>query len=296
MIPVTLRQFEVFAETARSGSLTKAASKLNMTQAAASMALKELESALGRELFTRAGRGLVLNASGDEALPFAERALAEAQELVEAMRDDNCGPHGKLAIGCSTTIANYDLPLRLKEMAGELPGIEVAMRVGNTLEMAKLLRSGEIDFGIVEGKVALPDIVEENWLRDELSIVAGPSHPLAKWRKPTLKKIAESVWFVREEGSGTRDCVETTLASKGLRLLITHEIGHTEAIKRMVEAGLGISCLSRMAVAREIDSGLLVQVKAPLRFERWFNIITVKGRHQSRAAKAMIEWLRDEKS
>ena len=295
MIPVTLRQFEVFVETARSGNITKAAAKLNMTQAAASMALKELESALGRELFTRAGRRIVINPSGYEALPFTERALSEAQDLVEAMREDNCGPHGTLPIGCSTTIANYDLPLRLKEMQEELPGIEVSMRVGNTIEMAKLLRSGEIEFGIVEGQVGWHDIDEENWMRDELSVIASPSHPLSHIKKPTLKQVTESAWFVREIGSGTRDCVEATLAAKGLRLQDTHEIGHTEAIKRMVEAGLGISCLSRMAVAREISTGIIVQIKAPLRFERWFNIITARGRHQSRAAKAMIEWLREEK-
>lgn len=289
---ITLRQLDVFTEIARRGHLTAAAERLFMTQSAASMALKELEKALAGPLFNRIGRGLVLNDRGRILLPKAEAVLHGAHELVELAREDRATPTGTLRLGCSTTIASYDLPERIKAFHDRSPDAEIVLQVGNTEDIANSLRAGDIDLGLIEGNLAEHDLDEEDWLRDELVIIASPNHPLAKRKRVTRAGLAKELWIMREVGSGTLSTVTTALAKGDIPLRHVHRIGHTEAIKRAVEAGMGISALSRIAVEREVASGRLVILATPVAMVRWFRIITCPGRYQSRLLRYVLGWLR----
>ncbi|MEW6360412.1 MAG: LysR substrate-binding domain-containing protein [Planctomycetota bacterium] len=289
---VTIRQLEVFVQVARVGNLTRAAEQIYLTQSAASMSLKQLEQALDGPLFHRVGRGLALNDRGRTLLPRAEGILASLCELVELARNPDGTPAGKLVIGCSTSIGNYFFPERLKAFSDAHPRVEIALRVGNTEDIADLVRSREIDLGLVEGDLDAGDLQEEDWLRDELVIFAAPSHPLVRRKRVTAKELVRVQWIMREKGSGTRTTIEHALARKNLRLARVYEIGHTEAIKRAVEAGMGVSCLSRMTVERNLADGRLKQIPALLDVSRWFRIITIPGQHQSRLIQYVLRWLR----
>lgn len=291
MIDISLRQLEVFVETARQGHLTAAAERIFLTQSAASMSLKELERALGGPVFHRVGRGLVLNDRGRMLLGRAEAILAGVQDLLETARNEQGVPAGRVILGCSTTIACYDLPERVMALREVYPEVEVVLRVGNTYEIAQCVRSGEVDLGLVEGPVEGGDLDEENWLRDELIAVAPPAHRLSRARRVSLAQLAAEPWIMREEGSGTRRTVEQALETHGVRLGPVQEIGNTEAIKRAVEAGLGLSWLSRIAVEREIIACRLVRLAAPVRIERWFRMLSVPGRYQSLLVRRVREWL-----
>lgn len=290
MRAISVRQLEVFCETAAAASLTLAAARLHMTQSAASMALAQLEKEAGGPLFTRLGRGLRLNDRGRRLLPLAERTLADYDRLQGACRAS--GPlTGTVRAGASSTIANYFFPGLCGEFMRLHPGVMIQLLVGNTDEMAAALRRGDADFAAVEGPVAGADLAARDWLRDELVIVAAPLHRLAGRLTVRLAGLMKERWVLREKGSGTLNVLENALAQNGLRIENVQEIGHTEAIKRAVEAGMGISCLSGRAVEREAAAGKLAALKVSPPLYRWFKLLTYEGRYQSREAKAFAAWL-----
>ena len=291
MRSISVRQLEIFCETASGGSLTGAAGKLHLTQSAASMALAQFEKEAGGAVFTRIGRGLKLNGRGARLLPAAESALAAYDRLLGACRES--GPlAGAVRVGASTTIANYCLPALCGEFMRLHPGVTPELLVGNTGEMAAALRRGDADFAAVEGPVAGGDLEQADWLQDELVVITAPGHRLAGRRSVKLNCLMGERWLLRERGSGTLEVLESALAASGLNIRDAQEIGHTEAIKRAVEAGMGVSCLSRRAVSREAGAGSLAALKVSPPLVRKLRLLSYKGRYMSRQAKALFAWLR----
>ncbi len=290
MINISIRQLEVFVEIGRQGNLTKASEILGMTQSAASMSLKELELHLGGELFNRVGRGLSLNNFGRVLYFKAEHIIGEVQELMSfsTPTDELCG---EVIVGCSTTIATYDFPKRIQAIKKKYPRLEVTLRVGNTDEIAASVKSGELDFGLVEGEVLDSSLICSNWVRDELVFISSKDDELSNRKRVSLRSLKDENWILRERGSGTLSTLERALHDQGIELGHRQIMGHTEAIKRAVEAGMGISCLSKIAVRREIKAGHLNQIPVTGKVDRWFQLVQYRGRYQSRIVKEVIELL-----
>lgn len=289
---LTVRQLEVFAAVARLGNVTRGAQRAHLTQPAASMALRQLESTLGAPLFTRVGRGLVLNDRGRALLPRVEAVLAELDEIEELGRGRPATPAGDLLLGCSTTIGNYVMPPLLKAFSDAHPAVDLHLRVGNTQEICAAVRSAAVDGGLIEGEVADARLRVTPWVRDELVVVTAPDDPLAARAHVGLDELAGQPWIVREPGSGTRSTVESELAVRGVRLERVRELGPTAAVKGAVASGLGIGCLSRAAVARELATGALAEVRTDLRVQRWFRIVIRADERPGRLFDTLLDWLR----
>ena len=292
-LPITIRQLEVFVAVAQQRNLTKAAKQLDMTQSAASMSLKQLEQTLESHVFSRIGRGLVLNDLGHQLLPKAQQILQQSESLLSDLYDKDRIPTGHLVLGCSTTIANYLFPQYLKEFLDEHTNITIALRVGNTDEIASQIRTGESHLGLIEGELAVHDLHEENWLRDQLQVIASPNHPLAGRKKIPLSTLAKQQWIMRESGSGTRSTLLNAISQQGMKFNSIIEIGHTEAIKRAVEAEMGLSCLSALAVRRELAVRSLVTLPVSLGLGRWFRLISLNTASMTPLASYVAQWLRD---
>lgn len=256
---LTLRELEVFVAIAEQHSVTRAARAVALSQSAASQALAQLESAVGVSLFDRVGRGLQLNAHGRAALPRARALLDDAQALQDAL----LGGALSLRLGASTTIANYLLPEQIARFQLQQAQARVELLVANTTDVVDAVAGCKVDMGFIEGPCHHPDILVEPWQDDTLVVFAAAGHPLAQGAL-SLSQLAQAQWVLRESGSGTRDEVE--------RLLLPHvggfaqviEMGHSEAIKRAVAAGLGVSCLSLHVVRELLVSGQVVALRAPL--------------------------------
>lgn len=289
---ISVRQLEVFAAVAQQGSMTRGAQRLHLTQSAASMSLKQLERVFGGPLFARIGRGLVLNDRGRTLLPRVEAVLALLDELVELGRDQGAALAGELVIGCSTTIGNYLMPALIKAFIDIHPAVDLRLRVGNTEEIATAVRSGAVDGGVVEGEVIDPHLRVETWMRDELVFVTAPGAALAERTDVTADELAAQPWVVREPGSGTRSTVDRAFAAQGLRLESVRELGPTGAVKGAVAAGMGVSCLSRAAVAGELETGKLAEVHSQLVVDRWFRMVTRTNGRPTRLLATFLEWLR----
>jgi DNA-binding transcriptional LysR family regulator len=257
---LTLRQLEVFAATARTGSTRAAADRVARSQSASSAAIASLEDVVGKPLFDRVGRRLLLNERGRALLPITESLLGQAGDLQTRMSSDREAP---LRIGSSFTIGEYLLPRVLAEWSLNHPEIGARLVIGNTSDVIEAVAAFEVDIGFIEGRQRHSDVIVRRWLADELVIFAAPSHALAG-RKAALNELAGASWVLREPGSGTREATDRLLLDRVADMRVKLELGSSEAVKRVVAAGVGIGCLSRHAVAEAFAGGWLVEVRTTL--------------------------------
>lgn len=271
----SLRQLEVLVAIGRESSVSRAAEALSLTQSATSMALAELEKQFNTRLFDRQGKRLQLNTEGKELLPRAMELLDRAQEL-ESLLEGKTGA-GSLRIGATLTIGNYLATLLIGDYMQQNPGSRVELAVQNTSTIIEQVAHFKLDVGLIEGDAHHPDLQITPWVDDELVIFAAPDHPLAQVSQISLDDLANQNWILRERGSGTRQVFDAAMRHQLNNLKILLELEHTEAIKRAVESGLGIGCISRLALKDAFKRGSLVPLEIPtLDLKRQFNFVIHK--------------------
>ena len=283
----SLRQLEVFLATARYENVTRAAETLAMSQSAASGSLKELERQFDMKLFDRLGKRLQLSELGQQLRPQAESLLEQARSLEQALTGEEVV--GRLEIGATLTIGNYIAVNMIADFRQQNARSDIILRVANTETIAKQVAGFELDMGLIEGELQHPDLDIVHWRRDELVVFAAPNHPLATSTALSDQDLLTLPWIVREPGSGTRQAFDRAMQGILTDLHIGMELQHTEGIKRAVEAGLGVGCLSQICVAEAFKRGSLVPLKVPGRdFRREWYLITHRDKFHSAALK---RWL-----
>lgn len=259
----SLRQLEVFLAAAHFQNITRAAHSLSMSQSAASSALKEFEHQLDTRLFDRIGKRLQLNELGRQVRAQAKSLMDQAHELEQALTHDT--DLGHLNVGATLTIGNYLAVGIMARYKAEQPAARVSLDVHNTREIADNVLNFNLDIGLIEGEIQHPDLLVSPWRDDELVVFCAPNHRLAQRNALTDDDLAEADWIVREPGSGTRQTFERAMHGLLPQLNLTLELQHTEAIKRAVEAGLGVGCLSRLTLADAFQRGSLIELPLPKR-------------------------------
>ena len=282
----TLRQLEVFLAVARHENVTRAAADLAMSQSAASGALAELESQFNVKLFDRRGKRLQLSELGKQLRALAERLLDQATGFEQALGGD--GVVGPLQVGATLTIGNYLAVNMIADFRQLYPEVDVHLHVANTADIAEQVARFELDMGLIEGELQHTDLDIIHWRADELVVFAAPGHPLATSGMLQDKDLLAAKWIVRERGSGTRQAFDRAMHGILPDLNIAMELQHTEAIKRAVEANLGIGCLSRICLADAFKRGALVPLAVQARdFTREWYLITHREKFHSAALR---EW------
>ncbi len=288
---ITLRQIEVFAAIARTENVSRAAEALSMSQSAASSALVELERQFDCPLFDRIGKSLRLNSTGRGLLAQAEDMLARAADIEGYLAGGVLGP---LAVGATLTIGNYLATLVVAEYLRLHPASKIQLHVANTHRIVEQLTRYELDIGLIEGEANDPDLLLEPWLDDALVVFCAPHHALAALDEITPAQLTEQKWIVRERGSGTRALFDRVITRALPDLHIQLELEHTEAIKRAVESGLGVGCLSRLALREAFRRGSLIEIKTPqFDLRRRFYFACHRQRHVSPAAQTFLALCRE---
>jgi DNA-binding transcriptional LysR family regulator len=257
-IRITLRQLEIFAAIYQEGSITRAARRIGLSQAATSQALAELENQLQRRLFDRNGRRIVENAAGRELLPAAIQVLDRVGDIEAGAGRQPVN----LRLYASLTVGNYMLPALVARFARRHRDARFHLGVGNTDHVVRSVLQFESDAGWIEGLSRHPDLNAFPWREDRLVMIAAPGHPLAG-RRATAAALAEARWVLREKGSGTRAVFEDAIEGRFGLLHVPIELGGIGAVKRAVMCGAGLGCISRSAVEPELKSGQLRVVYAP---------------------------------
>jgi DNA-binding transcriptional LysR family regulator len=265
---IGFRGLEVFVAIADCATVTRAAELLAQTQSAASQALAALEQGLGASLFDRVGRRLVLNENGRLLLPKARAMLdlgMEAQNLLS-------GAAAHLRLGASTTIANYLLPPCIAGFRQLHVDAGVDLLVGNTQAIINAVAAFRVDVGFIEGPCHHPDLRITPWRDDELLVVVAATHDLAT-REASMAQLAQQAWIMRESGSGTREEADRLLLPRLGAFSVAMELGDSEAIKHVVAAGLGVSCLPRCVVAQQLQRGELHALPLPPLMRKLYRVM-----------------------
>ena len=235
---MTLEQLRIFVAVAEREHVTRAAGDLHLTQSATSAAVATLEARYATKLFDRVGRRIVLTEAGRLFLNEARAVLARAAAAETVLADLAGLKKGRLALGASQTVASYWLPPLIHRYQERFPGVSVELTIGNTESVAKLVREGTADLGIVEGETEDPTLSVAPVAEDELVLVVAPGHPWADGRAIEGRNLADSRWTLREPGSGTRSILERAAESAGLSLAdldVAMELPSNEGVRAGVE-------------------------------------------------------------
>jgi len=283
----TLRQLEVFVAVARAGGVSRAARTLGLSQSAASGSLADLERQFDLLLFDRIGKRLRLSPRGAALRPAAEAVIDLARDLEHRLEDR--AVEDRVRVGATLTIGNYvAVPLVARFLRAH-PAVALTLEIANTEEIARQVANFDLDVGLAEGEVEHPDLEVVPWREDQLVVFCGASHPLGRKRALTDADLLSAPWIVRERGSGTRQTFDRAMHGLLPRLRVALTLRQTEAIKRAVEAGLGLGCVSRIALEDAFQRGTLKPCRVPHRdFRRQFFLLL----HRRKQRTAGVErWL-----
>lgn len=289
----TLRQLEVFLATARNENITRAADELAMSQSAASGALRDLENQFSVQLFDRMGKRLQLNELGRLVRPRVAALLDEANELQHALARH--AEVGHVKVGATLTIGNYIAVPIMARFIRENEGANASLEVANTRTIGQKVADFELDVGLIEGEIHAPELEVIPWRGDRLVVFCAPDHPLAGCESLTDDDLLSQTWILRESGSGTRQTFDRAMHGLVPDLEVLLELQHTEAIKRAVAAGMGIGCLSEVALRDAFDRGSLVYLPVPQRdLSRRFYFIMHRQKYRSAGIDRWLELCREE--
>lgn len=272
----------VFRAVAEQLSFRKAAEELYLTQPAVSLQIKALEEELGVQVFDRTGAQITLTPAGKLLLRYAKQVnslLLRVERDIVALTGDRAG---QLALGASTTIAQYVLPRLLGEFCKEHPRVHPTLISGNTEHIVDALEKQKIELGFIEGPARSREVKSEPFLEDELVLIASTAHEWAERASVSVSDLCSAPLLMRERGSGTRRVIEMALERQGIKrnmMRIVMELDSTEAIKSAVEAGLGVGFVSRWAIAKDLRLGTsfkIVEIEG-IRIKREFLVAYIKG-------------------
>ena len=255
---LNLHLLRMFATVVRTGSFSRAAEALHVSQPAISRGVRDFELQIGCRLLDRVPKGIRPTREGQALMRHAELLFTTERAAEEEMRSLRKLGEGSLRIGASTTIASYMLAEYLGVFHAAHPAIGLHIVSANTREIADLMIDHEIDIGLVEGPIKDENLVAAPWRTDVMELIVGARHPFAATAAPiATAALASETLIVREPGSGSREIVMRALADHGIEPHRTLEIGNTETIKQAVESGLGVSIVSRAAVSDQVAQGRL---------------------------------------
>jgi DNA-binding transcriptional LysR family regulator len=284
---LTLRHFQIFVAVCDAMNMTAAAKSLFLSQSAVSQAISEMERHYGVRLFERLSRRLYLTEAGENLLGYARHIIRLNRDAEGEMR--SLCKNGVIRVGASVTIGSCVLPGLISDFQHENPECLVRVTEDNTMQVEQMILSDRLDLGLVEGETILPDILSRPFLEDTLVLICGAEHPFAgrAWVEP--EELERENFILREVGSGTRKTFEDAMNESGLTWKETWTCNNADTIKAAVAAGLGVSVISRRAVRKEAEYGLLHIVGINgLTFRRRFRVVYHKNKYLTEPMKRFI--------
>lgn len=291
------RQLAAFCAVVERRSFSQAAERLGVTQPAVSLQVRALEKRLGTQLLDRSGRRVEPTEAGLRLYRGAQRLLTFEEQLLDEVAGEAGGElAGELQIGASTGPAAIVLPLLLCEFQQEHPGVKIALTVSDTQLVVERVAARELELGIVGAARRHRAVRFEPFLEDEVILAVPPGHPFAG-RTVSLDDLRGENLIVMQEGAGVRQIVEDELRALGTRLRdldVRLELGLQESVRSAVQAGYGVTFISRSAVEPELAAGSLAAARVQgLDAKREISLARAAGRASTRAADAFVEFARD---
>ena len=290
---MNLNQLRVFDAVARTGSFSRAAETLSVTQPAVTLQIRQLERDCGVQLFERIRRRPRLSEAGQRLQEYARRIFALVDEAGRHLEGARGLSRGRLRVVTGPTGSAYAADL-MAAFHRRHPGIELALSLDTSERIVQRIVALDDDIGLVGAEQKHPALARTPFRLDPLVVIVAPRHPWARRRTVSVRELAEAPLIVREAVSTTRRFIETRLGAAARRLRVAMELGSNGAIKHAVESGLGLAVISRYACALEVSSGRLVELHVrgfPIR--RDWHIVHLRKRKLPASVRAFIEFLQE---
>lgn len=287
------QHLQVFIVVVEKGNFSRAAEELHMTQPAVSQYIQALERSIGTRLLERSNKYVRMNRAGEIVYHHAKEIVGVYTRMENLLDDLMNRASGSLTIGASYTFGEYVLPHILADLHKKYPLIQPSITIHNTKEIAELVLSHQLDVGIVEGEYKHEALQIEPFAEDHMSVVVSADHPLAQHEQVAMSDLSNETWIIREIGSGTREAADKWLSENEVQPLNKMEFGSIQIIKESVEAGLGITLLSQLAIRKELQLGTLKIVKGVPALIRQFSILMQKTPFRTKALDILLKSLRE---
>ena len=290
------RQLAAFCAVVERRSFSQAAERLGVTQPAVSLQVRALEKRLGAQLLDRSGRRVEPTEAGLRLYRGAQKLLTLEGQILDEIAGEGEGElTGELQIGASTGPAAIVVPLLLCEFHREHPGVKIALTVADTQAVVERVAARELELGIVGAARRHRAITFEPFFDDEVILACPPGHAFAG-RTVSLDELRQESLIVMQDGAGVRQIVEDELRALGTRLRdldVRLELGLQESVRSAVQAGYGVTFISRSAVEPELAAGTLSAAKVEgLDARREIALARASGRTPTRAADAFVGFAR----
>jgi DNA-binding transcriptional LysR family regulator len=289
-------KLKVFCTVAETRSFSKTSEIIHLTQPAVSLQIQSLEEVYETKLFDRSSSTVALTPAGEVLYKYAKEILALYASAEKVIGKLTCLVKGSVTIGACSNVGNYLLPSVITDFKKTHQKIKVHLLVCNTKKVIELLNSGSIDLGLVSVDSVNQKMIVKKLVSDELLVIVSPDHPWAKKKEVPVSDLTKESFIFREAGSGTRQMIEKFLARHGItphEMKISTVLGSTEAIKDVVENGLGISIISGWAARKESKYGTLrlLRLKEE-KMVRDFSLIINKNSVSSSALDEFLTFLK----
>jgi len=292
-----LWQLRTFRAVAEHLNFTKASEQLFLTQSAVSHQIKALEAEFGVPLFIRGKRGVLLTDAGKTALLYAIKILDEAEEMREFVAGREKALAGRVRVSAATQALVYLFAPLFESFMDAHESVELVFRTTvSTEQTVEDILNGVADVGFASLAVYSPNLETAELFEDELVLVAGKKHKLARKEEVSVRQLERERWILFERGSSIRRATDDFFKRKNIEPATALESNDTYFIKIMIEHGLGVSLLPAWAVREEIERGELTLVKVKnLNIKRKVAILSMKGQ-QSAPIRAFINYVAEKKA
>jgi DNA-binding transcriptional LysR family regulator len=285
-----LRSLETIA---RHGSFSRAARELNLTQPAVSMQVAQLERRLGLPLLERVGKRAFPTPAGEVLLAHAARAFRELQAGVEHVQQLRGVVAGRVRLGTSASISVYLLPRALGRLRARFPAIDLVVVTGTASDIARGLVGNDLDVGLVSLPLRDRQLTVTPFYRDELVAIAPPT---PRWRRHgaiRAAELAEHPLILFDRGSTVRREIDAWFARARVSARAAMELGNTEAMKKFVEAGLGLSVTSEFSVKADVAARRLAAMPLMPSLVRHIGLVRRRDKPVAPPLAAFLDTLDD---
>jgi DNA-binding transcriptional LysR family regulator len=293
-----LWQLKIFCKVVELKSFSKAGEAVHLSQPTVSSHIKELEGHFGTRLVDRLSRRVLPTKAGELLYDYAQQLVALRDRTEAVMAEFSGKMKGRLSIGGSTIPGGYLLPRIIGLFSKRYPEVRISLKVGDTSEILSMVATGRIEAGVVGAKSSDKLLQQVPMAVDEMCLVVPSDHIWAQRQTIKFKELLGEPFIVRELGSGTLRSIEQQLQKKGYAvsdLNIVAEMGSTEAVRQAIKNKVGLSILSAIAVADDIQTGLLKAISIEgLNLKRSFYLTTHKQRTPSPLSTTFIKFLKIE--
>ena len=288
-------RLKIFHTVAQLKSFTKAAEVLNLTQPAITFQIKNLEDHFQTRLFYRDAGKTSLTPSGRVLYQHVENILNEYENARKEIARVSGKLRGEIRIGIASLLGKYLLPKLIGHFKTDHSLIDIMMLVGNSGKLIQALKEHALDLVIVSEPISAQHFIVRSFLDDELVVIINPQHKWANRDFIDINDLLTESFVTREKGSGTREVLYNFLTArdisiKSLKTIMT--LGSSEAVKSAVESGVAYGIVSKMAVRREIEMGLLKQVRIKdIVLKRKFLIVYPPKQYNRHLIKTFLDFI-----